>query len=162
MGTENNIISRSADDYGELHASHVLEIYKMYVASAEATSARRQSANSFYLSVNTAVAGLAGYLSDSSSLFGWVISLAGILLCISWQRAVRAYKDLNTGKFKVIHKIERELPLSVYTEEWKALGQGHDPRLYLPFTRIEIWIPRVFVGLHLIVMLSTIPWAFIS
>ena len=100
MSLEEQLLSLPKDDYGERYQDHVLEIYKLYVQSADNISARRQSANSFFLSVNTAIIGAVGYLSDGIGSFGWAVSLAGIVLCVAWYRSVRAYKDLNSGKFK--------------------------------------------------------------
>jgi hypothetical protein len=39
-----------------------------------------------------------------------------------WYRLVRSYKDLNSAKFKVIHEIEKSLPISPYDAEWEAVG----------------------------------------
>lgn len=159
MSLEEELLSYPKDDYGERYQDHVLEIYKLYVQSADNISARRQSANSFFLSINTAIVGAVGYLSDENGSFGWAVSLAGILICVVWYRSVRAYKDLNSGKFKVIHEIETKLPISVYDAEWETVGRGKDPKLYLPFTRIEIWIPRIFMALHAALLLGKIPWS---
>ena len=57
MSLEEQLLSLPKDDYGERYQDHVLEIYKLYVQSADNISARRQSANSFFLSVNTAIIG---------------------------------------------------------------------------------------------------------
>jgi len=51
---------------------------------------------------------------------------------------------LNTGKFKVIHEIERQLPASIYDYEWKILGEGKSRKLYFPFSHIEMVIPWIF------------------
>ena len=67
---------------------------------------------------------------------------------------------MNSGKFKVVHEIEKELPLSPYDAEWEALGRGNDPKLYLPFTRIEIWVPGIFGALHGIVFLLSVAASF--
>ena len=66
---------------------------------------------------------------------------------------MRSYKDLNTGKFKIIHEIENKLPLALFDAEWTALGRGKNSKLYLPFTHIEIWIPRIFVILYVVLLI---------
>lgn len=162
MSIRDHLDSAEKEGYGEAYRDHILAIYELYVASADNISSRRQTANSFYLSINTAIIGATGYISEGGSSYAWSISLAGILLCIAWQRAVRAYKDLNSGKFKVIHEIEKKLPISVYTSEWEAIGRGKNASLYLPFTRIEIWIPRVFIALHIAMITFSVPWHEIS
>lgn len=135
---------------------HLLEQYKIYLTSAENISNRRQTANAFFVTVNTALVSLVSYLSlgaSNSPQLYWVVSLAGIAISYMWYRLVRSYKDLNSAKFKVIHEIEKSLPISPYDAEWEAVGRGENSKLYLPFTHIEIYVPWVFILLHLVVLL---------
>jgi hypothetical protein len=145
--------SGNIDNYisSESYQSHLLEQYKLYITSAENISNRRQTANAFFVTVNTALVSLIGYLNlgiDKSLGFYWLLSIAGIAISYMWYRLVRSYKDLNSAKFKVVHEIEKNLPISPYDAEWEAVGRGEDARLYLPFTHIEIYVPWVFVALH--------------
>lgn len=129
---------------------------------ADKISERRQSANSFFLTVNTALIAFLGLVASpdvgsdadvaASPPLPWVlvISAAGVVLCYTWYRLVRSYKDLNTAKFKVVHAIESKLPSSPYDAEWEAVGRGERPDLYLPFTHVEIWIPWVFAALYVL------------
>jgi len=50
---EATLLSVSEQDYGHNRKSHSMEIYKLYVEMADNISTRRQSANSFFLSVNS-------------------------------------------------------------------------------------------------------------
>lgn len=142
----------TAEQYGESHRAHTLEIYKLYVEMADRISARRQSANSWMLAVNTAIVAAAGYVrlapEQAPLLFYLLVSIAGMVICYMWYRLIRSYRGMNTGKFAVIHEIEQTLPLAVYDEEWRALGEGKDPTKYLPFTVVEARIPWVFFALH--------------
>ena len=158
LNIRDKLIVNDKASYGENYEAHSLEIYKLYVQMADNISVRRQSANSFFLAVNTAIIGVVGYVGGTSGKWNWIISLAGMVLCYAWYRLIRSYKDINSGKFKVVHEIEKELPLSPYEAEWEALGRGKDPKLYLPFTRIEIWVPGIFGALHAIVLLLSISW----
>ena len=158
LNIRDKLIVNDKASYGENYEAHSLEIYKLYVQMADNISVRRQSANSFFLAVNTAIIGVVGYVGGTSGKWNWIISLAGMVLCYAWYRLIRSYKDINSGKFKVVHEIEKELPLSPYEAEWEALGRGKDPKLYLPFTHIEIWVPWIFGALHAIVLLLSISW----
>ncbi|GCC10016.1 hypothetical protein IPdc08_00034 [archaeon] len=152
-------MATSEEEYGSNYKAHLLEQYKLYVEMADRLSSRRQSANSFFLSVNTAIIALVGYLnfgSKASSEFYWLVSLSGIVLCFMWYRLIRSYKDLNSAKFKVIHEIEAQLPLAPYDMEWDKVGRGKNSRLYLPFTRVEVLIPWVFLVLHVFVFLKAV------
>lgn len=126
---------------------------------ADNISARRQSANSFFLAVNTAVIGIAGYVGGMTEDRIWVIGLSGMALCYVWYRMIRSYKGLNSSKFKIIHEIEKQLPLAPYDAEWEALNSGGSRDRYLPFTNIEARVPAVFGTLHGIVLLLLIPWS---
>lgn len=145
------------EEYGQNYKTHLLEQYKLYVEMADRISSRRQSANSFFLSINTAIIALMSYINlgyKNSSSFYWLVSLAGMALCFMWYRLVRSYKDLNTAKFKVIHEMEAKLPIAPYGLEWEKVGKGKNSKLYLPFTHIEIYIPWVFFVIHAFVLLS--------
>jgi hypothetical protein len=141
------------EQYGADYRAHLLDQYKLYVEMADRISARRQTANAFFLSLNTALLaflGLAAERDTGDVPLPWVLAVtaAGLVLCFTWYRLVRSYRDLNGGKFRVIHAIERRLPLAPYDAEWESVGRGEDPRLYLPFTHIEIRVPWVFAALH--------------
>ena len=62
----------------------------------------------------------------------------------------------DTHGLPVEHEIEKELPLSPYDAEWEALGRGKDRTLYLPFTNIEMWVPKIFGALHAVVLLLSV------
>ncbi len=158
MGLEEILKGVPPGEYGDLHRSHVLELYRIYVEMADRVSARRITTNSFFLSINTAMIGLVGYISVSYKTALSVdirlpIAIAGVVICYLWRRIVRSYRDLNSAKFKVIHAIELGLPIRPYDSEWEAVGRGRDPKRYLPFTHVEITVPWVFVALHVTVML---------
>ena len=143
------------DEYGSDYNAHLLEQYKLYVQMADNVSSRRQSANSFFLTINTTIVALVGYINASiaeANSFNWLISVSGMLLSFLWYRLIRSYKDLNSGKFQVIHKLEEELPSSPYDLEWEQMGKGTNSKLYLPFTHIELFIPWVFFTIHAIVL----------
>ena len=158
MDEEVSLLKKSEEQYGEKFRDHYLDIYKMYVHLADKISERRQSANSFYLSINTAIVGLVSYFKSGDKEqvapeFYMLISVTGMLTCYLWYRLVQSYKQINSGKFKVIHQIEQNLPLAPYDAEWEMLGRGKDPKKYLPFTHIEILVPWVFFGLHAFIFL---------
>jgi len=103
------VLFRDQDDYpAEKLLDHRIEQYKLYLEMADRISTRRQTANSFFLTLNTALVALASYLSlgAEQKRWYWLVAVAGIALSYMWYRLVRSYKDLNTAKFKVIHEIE--------------------------------------------------------
>ena len=161
-GTQEVLFGVTPEEYGERYQSDYLEMYKSYVVSVDHTSSRRQTANSFFLTLNTAILAFLGYVKPS---FGQPIgrltilaTIGGIVICYVWYRLILSYKGLNSGKFKVIHMIENRLPISPYNAEWEAVGRGKDVKKYRPFTRIEIWIPWIFVIIYVISFITLTPW----
>lgn len=140
-----------AADYGNLHSEHLFEQYKLYVDSADRISQRRSSTNSFLLTVNASLVTLYGLTTPlkpiGESAWHLLVPIAGILVCIAWLSLVENYRSLNSVKFKVIHEIEHDLPVSLYGYEWHLLERG-EGKVYKPVTHIEQWIPVVFILLY--------------
>ena len=126
----------------------LLDQYRLMVESSERVVARRQTANTFFLSINSALLIAAALLfreGDVLSVVGGSIGAAlnvtGLLICFVWWRMVTSFRQLNTAKFRIIHLLEQHLPAAIFKAEWAALGEGEDPSLYRPFTHLETWIP---------------------
>ena len=145
----------SKEQFGDRYDEIVLEQYSLYVEMADRISARRHSANSYFLAVNSLLVALSGYLASQLEGGAWtkdspatLIPLAGIVLCIVWFYLIRSYRQLNTAKFKVVHEIEALMPLAPYDAEWEAVGRGENYAIYWPFTHVEKWVPVVFGVLY--------------
>jgi hypothetical protein len=93
-----------------------LDLYRLAVEMADRISARRGIANSFFLTLNTAVVGVLG-----ATHVGWYLAGAGIMVSLAWWMLLRSYRDLNRAKFRVILAIEADLPLHIYADEWAAI-----------------------------------------
>ncbi len=155
------------EKYGPEYPSHVLDQYRLYVQMADKISERRQSANTFLLTANTVLAAILGLAaevpgSNPRLTFLSVGGIAGMVLAFTWYRLIASYRQLNSGKFKVIHEMEQLLPLRPYAAEWTALGRGDDPKLYRPFTSVETWIPGVFFVLYLAIVVAGIAATFLG
>lgn len=127
----------------------LLEQYKLYVEMADRVSGRRALANTFFLTLNTAVFAGIGVLwahpPDASAWLG-VFPLIGLVVqCLVWFWTIRSYRQLNSAKWAVVGAIEQRLPASPWwRSEWTALGQGRDPARYWPLSHIEQWVPWIF------------------
>lgn len=155
--TDEELFRTNPDEYSDKYVEHLLEQYKIYVQSHEKISERREGANKFFLALNSAVVAGISALWGTSSTNQFIMSCTGaaaISICVYWYRAIRSYDNLNTGKFKVIHAIERRLPLALYEAEWIALGRGNDPELYVPVSHLERVIPIAFGVLYLIIIVA--------
>ena len=126
----------------------LLDQYRLMVETPERVVARRQTANTFFLSINSALliaTGIllreGGVLSPVGAGVGVGIGLMGLSICFVWWRMITSFRQLNTAKFKIIDLLEQNLPAVVFGAEWVALGRGKNPSLYRPFTHLEKQIP---------------------
>ncbi len=152
---DNLLFNTDEKNYGQDYKDHLLAQYHLYVESMEKISDRRQNANNYFITINTVLISFIGVLFQVKifETIPWVksmIALVGIIICVIFWFLLRSYKQLNTGKFKVIHEIEQKMPLALYDYEWKLLGEGKSKKLYFPFSHIEMVIPWVFAGVYVI------------
>jgi hypothetical protein len=120
-------------------AGTILELYKTAVEMADRTSARRAGANSFFLTLNTALAAVVGIVSSARKpqphgnvptfdAYGLVLTaIAGVVLSLTWRALLRYYRRLNGAKFDVINEMEKSLPVKPYTDEWAILHPPATP-----------------------------------
>ncbi len=153
---ENSLKAQEEKDYGEYYKSHLFEQYKLYVDSIEKTSDRRQQTNSYFIGINTALITLIGLSLEIDALKDsiWlrpIISLLGVIISVVFWFLIRSYKQLNSGKFQVIHEIEELLPLKLYVHEWNILEKGKNYKKYYPFSHIELLIPWVFAMMYIVI-----------
>lgn len=138
----------------------ILEEYKLYVQTAENNSNRRQTANNFFLSFNSILLSGTGFLIATTGK-SWLIllSLIGIISSILWITTINSYRQLNSGKFKVIHDLEEHLPYALFKKEWNYLGKGEIKQKYRKLTVVETGVPYSFIILYGILMLiQVIPY----
>ncbi len=139
--------------------STLLELYKLYVQTAESTSDRRLRSNRFYLTFCSVLASSAYalfQLGKADGLFIFIASIFGVLFSFVWLCNIRSYKALNSGKFAVIHKLEQQLPFACFSEEWQELGRlGYNQRIkYRLLSNIESFVPMIFIaGFKLVILL---------
>lgn len=141
--------------------SSYLEIYRISVEMADRVSQRRQSANSFYLTLSTLIFGSSTYIKteESNSIYAISISVSGILVSTLWHSSIQSYKSLNAAKFKVIHDLESNLPYQYYKKEWRLLDPDQDGVRHKQFHVTESAVPKIFFALHVIILIVSIPWS---
>jgi hypothetical protein len=139
----------------------LFEQYKLYVETAEKVSDRRQSANNFFLTINSAIVAFTGFLTTQSfQVWHIIVAIAGLSISILWLLTLRSFRSLNTCKFKVIHELEEKLPSKLFTCEWNYLGQGKSKRKYLKLSVIEQGIPIIFSILYIaLILLMVFSWS---
>jgi hypothetical protein len=108
-----------ADDTGT-----ILDLYKTAVEMADRLSARRAGANTFFLTLNTALAAVVGIVSSarkppphgnvpSFDPFGLgVTAIAGIIFASVWWLLLRYYKATQYGEVERHQRARDEAPRS--------------------------------------------------
>lgn len=136
------------------------EQYKLYIESIEKISDRRDSANKYFITINSSIFVLAGlviqYTHENKKLFLIGLCVLGLFISVIFWYLINSYKQLNTGKFTMVHKIEQKLPLKLYKDEWEILGKGKNRKKYYPFSHIERLISSLLGIYYLLTMLYLI------
>lgn len=145
----------------------------MAAEMADRVSSRRMVANGFFLTVNTALVSILGFLyskttSDKRPVL-ISISAAGIVVAVSWAMTIRSYKRLNNAKYSVIQDMEKTMAIKYFTDEWELLKtqQGDVVKVvgsrkrwlkakdrYTELTDIEIVVPVLFGLIFLLMLLG--------
>lgn len=138
-----------------------LDLYRLAVEMADRVSDRRATANQFFFTVQAGLAVALGAFSITDEaahpdkfLLG-LAAMAGVLIAGSWWLLLRSYRDLNTAKFVVINRIERDhLPLHVFSDEWDELKK--DPikqwrPWYAEQGQVERAVPLIYLMLYIAV-----------
>ncbi|WP_030061335.1 RipA family octameric membrane protein [Streptomyces novaecaesareae] len=145
-------------------SSELLELYKLAVEMADRVSARRGTANTYFLSVQTALVTLIGFgipkLSESPWWVPTAVALAGLTLSGAWWMQLRSYRDLNAAKFTVINGLEEQLAARIYTDEWDTLRNasrsGRWRKHYTELGTTERAVPIVFAAAHVILLTGSL------
>ena len=116
--------------------------YESYVQSAEKISERRDKANGFFWAIEAGLIALLQYFE--ASWFAVVIAIFAILFSCYWHYLVKSYKQLNSGKYAVIHELEKRMPARAYTYEWEILDNGSNKKKYWQTTNIENIVAKTF------------------
>jgi hypothetical protein len=124
----------------------LIEQYKAYLADVGNIGSRYTTAQSFYLSVVSALIGVVAFFAkdvDALRRYAWVAALVlGFiaLICFVWWRTLSFYQELFGAKFAVLKKMEVAGGLyQVFEEEWTELKKRGEPKL----VRDEKWIPLI-------------------
>ena len=137
-----------------------LALFELYLATTEKVSDRRAQANSWMLSVNSAIVGLYGYLqadkmavaAAEKAVWLWAIPAAGAIVCLAWAALLASYRKLNRAKFAVLAQLEAGLPVPPFTRE-REIYQSDKRR---SLSQIERWIPGCFVLLYAVMLGSAV------
>ncbi|WP_406365564.1 hypothetical protein [Streptomyces sp. NBC_00645] len=152
----NRAITPATYDSQERYQAAVLEQYKVCIDMADKVSQRRMLANTFFLTLNTAILTIIGVFwrkSPTGSPAWLVVPLIALVLqCGAWFWLLCSYRQLSKAKFEVVGGLEARLPASPFVgAEWELLSKGNkenDYGRYVPLARLEIWVPISFALIY--------------
>lgn len=138
----------------------IFEPYALAVEMADRVSARRASANNFFLSIQTSLLAAVGLADTALKHVTWysalAAALAGCAISTLWWLQLRSYQRLNQAKFEVINDLENHLPSKLFTDEWKSLKKpaGSWRLTYTELGATERLVPWLLAALHLLLLLG--------
>ena len=133
--------------------------YEFFGKRTLCLSERRQTASQLYLTVNTAILGVLAFLVKDAGFQGWglifvsaPLFFVGALVCIIWHKIIVQLKALIGWHYEQLRRMEQGLPEShnVYQNEWEKFFRPQQGRERFGFSRLEVWLPRLFLGLYLV------------
>jgi hypothetical protein len=152
-------LSKTYDDDRKLK----FEQYKMMVSSTEKVTESRMKVNNLFFTITSSILSVGFVLGKT---FGFtagatigMIVLTALSLFVSylWEKLIDSYGKLNTGKFKVIDKIEKQLRTNMFDDEWKILTEEIK---YEPNTRTETRVIKYFRTFIIIIGLIEVLYLF--
>jgi hypothetical protein len=123
------------------------EQYKMMVSSTEKVTESRMKVNNLFFTITSSILSVSFVLGKTFSfsiaaMIGmFVLTLLSFMVSFFWEQLIDSYGKLNTGKFKVIDKIEKQLRTNMFEDEWKILTEEIK---YEPNTRTETKVITYF------------------
>lgn len=136
----------------------LLDQYKFYAGTSSEVSNRRLKTNRFYVSLLSGILVAFPFVFDLDNLTPFklivmfTIGFVGVVIAVVWFFNILSYKQLNSGKYEVIHEMEEDLPYACFTREWELLGEGGDVDKYLTHWKVERLIPWLVAIPYLVIM----------
>lgn len=128
----------------------ILSQWQTCVEMANSVSQRRDIMNNIFVTVNLTLMTAVSITWDVKAIF---VLVAGIVICILWKLFIRNYKLLNKAKFDVIQSLEKKLPSTPFSDEWKILCKT---KKYKDGTWLETVLPFTFIGLYTVAIMTIV------
>jgi len=104
-----------------------IEQYKIMVNSTEKVTDQRMKVNNLFFTITSSILSVALILGKTYSfvplsvLAMTILTLLALMTSYFWEKLVSSYGKLNTGKFKLINRLEKELRTNMFDDEWQIL-----------------------------------------
>ena len=129
--------------------------YKFFVGNTQHLDDRRQGATQMFLSVNTAIFALVGFLIQDAGVQGQSLTVLvaplfvlGVLACVLWVSMINRFKRLIGWRYEQLMTMERAIPQSyqMYLKEWETTFAADASRKIFGFSLLD-WLPRAILAL---------------
>lgn len=133
-----------------------IEQYKIMVSSTEKVTDSRSKVNSLFFTITSTILSISfivikNYEFKLVSIGATIVlTLLALTTTFFWEKLVSSYGKLNTGKFKLVDKLEKELRTNMFEEEWKILTNDIK---YQSNTKTETEVIKAF-RIFIIVLLA--------
>ncbi len=127
-----------------------MKLYALYLKDLQTMGTRQEHARKYYITLISAIFTILS-LGGTTLAFRvtpnlvWLVTIFGIMLCALWFAHMKSYRSLFKSKFKVLEKMEPDLPFQPFTDE-KAAKKEPDSK-HFEMTGIDVLIPLVFMFL---------------
>lgn len=133
----------------EKNQEMLLAQWQTCVEMANAVSERRDTMNNLFVSLNLAVFAAISFLWTGETV---VLCIAGCSSCAVWLLFIRYFRQLNSAKYEIIGKIEEQLPVKAFSDEWAIL---HNKKRYFEGTQLDKILPWVFLIIYGVILLMS-------
>lgn len=130
------------------NCDQVLEQWQTCVELANSFSARRDTVNGIYVSLNVALLAGIGLTIDAKTT---LLSIVGSIVSFVWLLAILYYRQISKAKYTVIIEMEKLLPTSPLKDEWDFCKNR---KTFIEGTLIELLLPILFMVVYVTVLLS--------
>ena len=151
---DENLIRKGT--YDDHFTTSLMEQYKVYIQTADNVSARRIATSRYLLTLSVSLIAVYGFQLSvlSQWYFTFLVPIVGIIVSLLWYKIIKSHRGLNEIKFKIIHELEQNLPVALFTREWRMTKENS--KSYTNVTDIERWIPFLFMGIHAFLLITVI------
>ncbi|SHM20280.1 RipA family octameric membrane protein [Myroides odoratimimus] len=140
-----------------------IEQYKIMVSSTEKVTDSRLKVNNLFFTITSTILSVSFVLMKTYS-FSLISIIATIILTLLafittffWEKLIRSYGLLNTGKFRLVNQIEKELRTNMFEEEWRILTNEIK---YISNTKTETNVVISFRYIILILLIVEVCYLF--
>ncbi len=149
-----------ADERQRAYQAALMEQYKLFLDVANENRRRRATANSFFLTINTAIFALIGtFWEQRPTGTPWALALPLIVVlveCGAWALLITAYRTRGEAGWRTLQEIEQRLPAAMITAGLATVASRPNRLRRRGLTDFELVIPVLFAGLYVVAFVAAV------